>query len=249
MLSNVTARYEGGRYLIDLTTDGGDTHRVDEDAIASWSELLGFSDVIDTLEAIVTVALGAEPDPDPATGENAWTAGFTMLEHRERARAVEAEKAVEEGTRDDPRSPKLRAAQAARQAVLGATGAASDRECLLEKVREGSRSGLKVKRPNQARTAGRMSNPTCQTETQADGEGVFTQADREMVRAELAMIADHVGWRRGRFLHALSGAQEDLLYEEEPGSLEGEARAMEVSTPADDPTTLDGLVQRHGGAA
>lgn len=249
MLSNVTSRYEGGRYLIDLTTEDGDTHRVDEDAVASWSELLGFSDVIDTLEAIVTVRVYGEPEPDPTTGENAWTAGFTILEHRERARSAEAEKAVAEGRRDDPRSPKLRAALAARKAVMDATRATRDRECLLEKVRGGSRSGLKGKRPKKARTAGRISNPTCETETQTDGEGIFTQADRELIHVELAMLADHIGWRRGRFLHDLSGAEKDLLYEEEPGGMEGEATEDDTAAPEPDPTTLDGLITRHGGAA
>lgn len=60
--------------------------------IASWGELLGITDPIEVLAAIIYVRTHGEPDPDPDTGENAWTPALNALTDAARA---EAEPVVE----------------------------------------------------------------------------------------------------------------------------------------------------------
>lgn len=88
-------------------------HVIPLTAIASWGELLGITDPGDILDAILHVAKHGEPDPDPETGENAWTPAYEALQAREQKRAKEWFTATTDGTATDPRSPKLRAAFAA----------------------------------------------------------------------------------------------------------------------------------------
>lgn len=240
MLSNVSVTVEGGRYLIDLTSGGGDIHRVDEDAIASWSELLGLDDVIDVVEAILTVRLHGEPDPDPETGENSWTGGFTVLTHREQARCDEARCALAEGRQDDPRSPRLRGAMAARRAVTEPVGAQSDRDSLIERVRTDARGRLGARHPKRPSIAGRTGNPTCTDEATSEGEGILNAEDRALIRAALTGRVGEIGKRREAFLHSLTGEEDDPLAEPEP---------VAQSAPEPDATTLDGLIARHGGSA
>lgn len=100
--------------------------------IGSWSELLGITDPGEVLDAILYVADNGEPEPDPVTGENAWTASYLALGEREQQRAAEVIVAKTEGRSTDPRSPLLRSrmatlsmvdtvadAQAATRAKLG----------------------------------------------------------------------------------------------------------------------------------
>lgn len=93
--------------------DGLNRHVISMEAIGSWSELLGINDPGETLDAIRFVAENGQPEPDPVTSENAWTPAYEALQIREQARAKEWFTAEHEGTTDDPRSPRLRAAFAA----------------------------------------------------------------------------------------------------------------------------------------
>ena len=64
------------------------THRTIEipiEAVASWSVLLGYDDPGEALAAILHVQEYGEPDPDPETGDNAWTAPYKALVGREHA--------------------------------------------------------------------------------------------------------------------------------------------------------------------
>lgn len=96
---------------ITLTLGDGEqvsNHLIPLDALASWSELLGIVDPGDALDAILYVTERGEPEPDPVTGENVWTASYQALQEREQAQAAEAIVAKIEGRGADPRSPLLR---------------------------------------------------------------------------------------------------------------------------------------------
>lgn len=240
MIETIEVGEASGRPVVTIRTDDGGLHVMEQDAIGFHAETLGFTDAIDALEAALMIAYQGGGEVDPSTGENPFTAAYTVLEHRERARSAEARCALAEGRGDDPRSPKTRAALAARKAVLDATGAAGDRECILEKVRAGARSKLGVKTPRRSSTAGRISRPTADAEPQADGEGFFTAEDRQKVRDALANRLGEISRRRDAFLHELTGEDDDPLADPEP-TVEAE--------PEPDPTTLDGLIARHGGGA
>lgn len=100
--------------LKQVAPDGTEArHIIPLAALASWAELLGIEDPGEVLDAIIFVAEHGEPEPDPVTGENAWTASYLALQDREQARAATTYVAQSEGTAVDPRSPQLRAAFAA----------------------------------------------------------------------------------------------------------------------------------------
>lgn len=89
-------------------------HVIQFESIASWSELLGTQTVEETVRAILYVGQNGEPEPDPQTGENAWTEVYLAVQQREQLKAAEVIRAERDGTSEDPRSPQLRAAFAAR---------------------------------------------------------------------------------------------------------------------------------------
>lgn len=239
MIQKVQIDQQGERAVIDVFTEDA-LHSLDEAALVSWAELLGLTDMIDVIEAILTVRTGGGLPTDPATGEHPLTASYTVLEHREKARNAEARMALAEGRQNDPRSPKLRAAMAARRAVMEPTGAAGDSDSLIEKVRGSARDALNTKCPRNPCSTGRIKPITCEAEPQADGDGLLAAADREVIRAALAGRAEHVEAMRGRWLHELTGEDDDPLAEPDP---------EEMAAPEPDPTMLDGLVARHGGSA
>lgn len=104
----------GGVLIKADREDGGQSiHAIPVEALASWSELLGIEDPGEVLDAIMFVAEHGEPEPDPVTGENAWTGAYLALQDREQTRAATTYVAQAEGRAADPRSPKLRAAFAA----------------------------------------------------------------------------------------------------------------------------------------
>lgn len=211
-----------------------------EDVLAARSELLGISDVVDAIEAEVAIRRDRTDVTDPNQDENAWTGSYTVLREREKARCTEVRRAIAEGKRDDPRSPRLRGAMAARRAVTEPVGAQSDRDSLIERVRTDSRGRLGARHPKKPCIVGRVSNPTCTDECTSDGEGIFTAEDRALIRAALTERVGEIGRRREAFLHSLTGEEDDPLAEPEP---------EETAAPEPDATTLDGLIQRHGGAA
>lgn len=92
-------------------TEGSHTHVIPVEALASWGELLGYEDPVDTFNAILHVAENGEPEPDPETGENVWTAPYVALAKREQLQAAEAYKQVDKSV--EVRSLALRQALAA----------------------------------------------------------------------------------------------------------------------------------------
>lgn len=243
MLTEVAVgREEGGQLVLVLTDEEGSTHVIPGEALAIHGELLGFTDVVDTIDAILSVIKRQPDDLDPATGENAFTSSFTVLEHREKARNEEVRCALADGKCGDPRSPKLRGAAAARKAVMEPVGATGDADSLVERVRGEGRGRLGVRRPRKKSCTGRLANPTCSAEPQTEdgASDVLNAEDRAQLAAALAEYVEEIGQGQAAFLVALSGDGTDPLDVTAPAELEDSTT---------DPTTLDGLVARHGGAA
>ncbi|MDS2171603.1 hypothetical protein Q7C18_02725 [Nesterenkonia sp. CL21] len=220
----------------------GEEHQVDLDAIASWSELLGHTDAIDTLEAILRVAaLGTEPEPDERTGENAWTEAFAVLQHREVARESEVFRALQEGTAEDPRSPALRGALAARRAVMEPIGATRDCDSLLARCRDKARSRMACACPTKASICARPATMTVEERPQSvenhGGEAFMAQEDRAKARAVLEPLLPEVRRRKARFLHSLTGNPVNPLGDDEPDEV------PEVE-PVEDPGDLNTLIDR-----
>ena len=66
-------------------------------AIASWRTLLGIENDTEAVAAILHVRDHGEPDPDPQTGENAWTSAYNAIEN-----AINTTTAPADNTPDDP---------------------------------------------------------------------------------------------------------------------------------------------------
>ena len=65
-------------------------------AIASWRTLLGIENDIEAVAAILHVRDHGEPDPDPQTGETAWTSAYNAIEN-----AINTTTAPADNTPDD----------------------------------------------------------------------------------------------------------------------------------------------------
>ena len=64
-----------------LPSDAGTHHQISLAAIASFSELLGNGTNYDkTVREIMFIREHGEPEPDPVTGENAWTSAYEEIE-------------------------------------------------------------------------------------------------------------------------------------------------------------------------
>lgn len=74
--NDVQCKVEPGTYMIPV------------ECIATYSELLGLSSYEEALQAIMYLRdhPEVEPDPDPLTGENAWTSAYDELQKRELTR-------------------------------------------------------------------------------------------------------------------------------------------------------------------
>lgn len=162
-------------------------------AMASFSELLGYADLTEALEAIITEQ-DTRGDDSP---QDAFAEAYHLLTHRERAREDEAAKAKDEGTRDDPRSPRLRAAFAARRAVHEPVDGGP---CVMDRCRAEARAKLKVPAPSRN-----------------SGAGLRSVAAKTKRRDELAQVVSQVAPQverlRGEFLHHLTGRNDDPLAE------------------------------------
>lgn len=66
-------------------------------AIASWRTLLGIETDTEAVAAILHVRNNGEPDPDPQTGETAWTSAYNAIEN-----AINTTTAPADNTPDDP---------------------------------------------------------------------------------------------------------------------------------------------------
>lgn len=68
-------------------------------AIASWRTLLGIETDTEAVAAILHVRDNGEPDPDPQTGETAWTSAYNAIE---KAINTHATTALADNATDDP---------------------------------------------------------------------------------------------------------------------------------------------------
>lgn len=104
---------DGQPHLVITEDTGGQAHTrvIPVQALGSWAELLGMDDTGEVLAAIVHVQDHGEPDPDPETGENAWTPAYGALMAREQTRAAEALREVDPAV--EVRSTQLRTLLAA----------------------------------------------------------------------------------------------------------------------------------------
>lgn len=180
------------------------------EAVASWSELLGSADPAEVAEAIEHVSAHGEP-------EGVWADAYAILTHREQAREAEALRAHEEGTAEDPRSPALRSALAAYRAVH--VPITADGDCLADLCRRSVRDQLGVSEPPRRRgSASRSVAPQIDTDHQG-GTAILADALRGH-ESELLGCTQ-------RFLHSLTGGEEDPLTPDDP--------APPVSDDPDDP--------------
>lgn len=154
----------------DMGSGNMRSHSIPIAALASWSELLGIDDPGEVLDAIIHVAENGEPEPDPVTGENVWTASFYALQDREQARAATTYQAQDEGRANDPRSPRLRAAFSA---------LAVEDQVVIAQATARSRLGL-PEPGQQARMAGRsLPTPLDEVKTQLVGDPTLIEAIEE----------------------------------------------------------------------
>lgn len=209
---------------IHIHVDDGSVHAMDPAAIASWSELLGYDDPAETLEAILQARVNrSEPEPDDENGgENVWTEPYILLGHRERAREDEYEKAVYEGARDDPRSPRLRSTIAAHNAVHRPV---DDGECAMDRCRRASRDRMVLPEPSKKCGADSRVRDKVTGSDRVLGTGIGPGAkavvedvdpDRQKLREVVDQFADLIQPNIKEFLHSTTGNAVDPMKEPEP---------------------------------
>lgn len=228
---DVEANEDGTLLIID---DDDTRHVIDPNAIASWSKLLGYQDVVDTVDAILHVARNGEPPACPITGENAWTEDYLALQHVETAREDEAIKAVEEGTRDDPRSPRLRATLAARKANLEPFGATSESDSLLARTQKKARIKLGVLDPIAPPTSARGKRLSAKERPQTKACNVRSRAlcdeGRRKVKECLEPALESLAIQQEKFCHSLTPYQEDPLASPDATAADGPEPLTDVNS-------------------
>lgn len=196
-------------------------HDIHLDALASWSELLGYTNIVDTVEAIHSHSIQADEDE---VGTSHWEEPMLVLRRREMAREAAAFEAKRRGARDDPRSPLLQATLAARAAVLELNGSTKESDSVLSKCQRASRAGLNLPDVDAPASAVRGGRTTCEPERNCSSRGrVFSDGDREKLDKLLAPRVKELKERRARFCHSLTGNVEDPLGVER-GSVTGPQR-------------------------
>lgn len=178
-------------------------------AVAAWSELLGIDDVGETIEAMIHVQDHGEPEPDPETGENVWTDAYTLLTLREQSREQEAIKALEEGTQDDPRSPELRGALAAFNAVHQPIDGG---ECAMDRCRRVMRDRLGIVKEPTKKTAA--------TSRLVSHKVNVTFDEVPPVKSLLEPMGPEIDFFRREFLHSLTGHDNNPLRDTTPPQAE-----------------------------
>lgn len=210
-------------------------------AVAHWSEILGYSNAVDTVEVMHNLAMNGAP----TEAAGAWQETLMVIGHRERAREEEAQKAIEEGLGGDPRSPALRGALAARRAVLGLTGATQDSDSVLLKCQYAARQQLGAPCPDGAPSSLRGQRTLCDPGAHtATGESLMCHEDREAIARVLtapldpddqsenpARCLDLIQLRREEFCHSQTGNPVDPLAPD--------------PTPIEGPVTLDSIRARY----
>lgn len=185
-------------------------------AIASWSEMLGYADPAEALAAIISEQDQRDED-NPV--RDPFAEVYQLLTHREKAREAEAATAQREGKRDDPRSPRLRAAFAAYHAVHEPVNGG---DCVMDRCRNEARTRLNLAAPSRKAGAG-LRSVSAKTRRQDELAQVVEQ------------VAPQIQQLRAEFLHQLTGNRDDPLAETEP-----EPESM-------DPVTA--LFKKYGGTA
>lgn len=142
-LIEVVPGHKGVRFT-EVSAMGTTVHDVPLAAIAAWRELLGIGDPVEALMAILHVRTHGEPPPDE-DGVTAWSGPHLLLRAREVARENAAEVAMEEWAPEHPRSVRLRAAQAAYDAVHQKIG---DGDCAMDRCRRDTRRVLGLPEPS-----------------------------------------------------------------------------------------------------
>lgn len=221
-----------GQPQIHIYLDDGSIHAMDPAAIASWSELLGYDDPEEALEAILQVRVNvSEPEPDHDNGgEGVWTDPYVLLGRRERAREAEFSRARAEGKRDDPRSPRLRSTVAAHNAVHKPVDGG---ECAMDRCRRASRGRMAL--PEPSRRPGSDSRERNKTRVRRNGVGPGAKAvvedtdpDRQKLREVVDQCGDLIQPDVKAFLHMVSGNTEDPMKEPEPEPPTAEEQADQV---------------------
>lgn len=232
------------------------------EAIASWSELLGYDNAVDALEAIMTVAENGEPDPDPETGDNCWTEAYVALGIREQARERAAFAALREGKEHNPQSALLRSSLAANKAANSSDMAARAsrgedvanvpmgvRDDILNAVQSEACRRLGVPRFAQNQkaarggTVGRKGSASLGQESEPLGPGHASPEEREELAAALRGKEGEIGRLRRDFCHRLSGFETDPLE-----GLEAELDVATIEEPLKrEATTRESLVAKYGG--
>lgn len=199
---------------IHIHTGDNEIHSVDPMAIASWMELLGYAEPQEALEAILEAAIKrAEPEPDwDDNGTNVWTEAYTLLQHREAVREAEAFRAMEEGTRDDPRSPKLRSTLAAYRAVHEPVDGG---ECVMDRCRRKARDTMGLPEPS------RKCGPTNRISLRASMAPMVASAeepdeDKRKLGEVIEQCKSLISPNTQAFLHQLAGNAKDPFVEPEP---------------------------------
>ena len=198
-------------------------------AVASTAEQLGYDDVIDAAQAVSMIARRKDREYT-SEGEHFLSEVFQVLAYREEVREAEAIRAKQEGTRDDPRSPALRGALAARRALLDLTGAHTDSESLLAKCQQRARQQIGLPEPSKPPSIVRGAFTCGDGSCGNDVRGYFNQSDREKLRQLLEPKLDKLRKRRAEFCHGLTS---------------NEANPLEEDTPPEQPPSLEDITARY----
>lgn len=172
-------------------------------ALATYSELLGIEDPVEVLEALYQARNHEEPEPDPVTRENVWTDAYALLSKREQERENAARQALQEGTRDDPRSPQLRASLAAFHAVHVPIDGG---ECALDRCRRRTRERLGIELEPKKKPAAMSRSMTRTLSTLK----LKSEEDEPLnhVAKEILPLREQIEFHRREFLHELAGASD-----------------------------------------
>lgn len=208
---------QGDRVLI--IDDDKHGHDIPLKLIASCSELLGITDPVDAINAIVHFNRHGGTDPDPLTNENVWTESYFILQLREQLKCDEA---TRECPADEYRSPKLRALLKAAQ-VIG-----QGDNCSISKARKKAREHLGLPEPT-----GRCSSISREKVYTMDEMGKPERDDLETALRDRA--ADLNEFKREYLLNMTTYENDPLLEPEEV-----------AEEPEDLDVTPEGILARYG---
>ncbi len=221
-------------------TDGeevADLHDIPLAAVASYSELLGYSNAVDVVSAI-TAASG---DVEGAIAEP-----LMVLTYREQAREQAAAQAVLDHPAVHPRSPALAGALAAYEAMCEISGTRDPAESLLVRCQKEARRKLGLPDPVQRPSIQRGQHTLCDPAPHlATEDPAFGVEDRQRLAAVLASKCspddqdedaprwlDFIQARREAFCHSLTGSIVDPLTPAAP-------------EPQEQPLTMEALRDRY----